>query len=98
VTELTLLEAAGLNELTHEAASRITRLTFPLGLEDWTFQDLYYFPNLRELDLTPGTTELPTYTYTGNGFTSTVGGGPWLYFASRYMAEADINNLRLTKP
>jgi hypothetical protein len=89
VVEKTLLEANGLTELTDEAALRITKLTFPLSLEGWTFRDLYFFPNLRELDLTPGTESLPEYTYEGNGVTSTVGGGPWLYFASGYMSDTD---------
>jgi hypothetical protein len=50
-------------ELTTEAAMAVTELTYPFGMESWTLQDLYYFPNLRTLDLTPGTQTLPELTY-----------------------------------
>ncbi|MDR3245301.1 MAG: DUF4998 domain-containing protein [Prevotellaceae bacterium] len=96
VIEKTILENNGLTELTDEAASRITKLSFPLSAGDWahgawTLKDLYYFPNLRELDLTPGTEgDLPTLTYERNNVTSTVGGGPWFDLASGFMNDADI--------
>jgi hypothetical protein len=61
VVEKTLLMTApnGLAELTADAARGITELTYPIGIESWKLQDLYYFPNLRTLNLTPGTTEQP---------------------------------------
>jgi hypothetical protein len=49
---------------------------------------------LEELDLTPGTETLPEYTYTGNGFSSTVGGGPWLNIVSGYMSDGDRTIIR----
>jgi hypothetical protein len=97
VAEKSILEASGFLELTDEAARQVTKLTFPLGFESWTLQDLYYFPNLRELDLTQGTSELPTLTYVRNftntlgdttaRYNETIGGGNWLYFASGYMSD-----------
>jgi hypothetical protein len=66
VVEKTLLTTApnGLAELTAAAANGITELAYPIGIESWRLQDLYYFPNLRTLDLTPGTRErLPELSY-----------------------------------
>jgi hypothetical protein len=87
VVEKTILETNGLAELTDEAAGRITKLTFPFGTENsWTLQDLYYFPNLEELEFS-ALSELPTLPYERNNVTSTVGGGPWTYIASGYMSD-----------
>jgi hypothetical protein len=49
--------------LTAEAAMDVTELTYPFGIDSWALQDLYYFPNLRTLDLTPGTQTLPELKY-----------------------------------
>jgi hypothetical protein len=65
VIEKVLLATApnGFAELTTEAAMAVTELTYPFGMESWTLQDLYYFPNLRTLDLTPGTQTLSELKY-----------------------------------
>jgi hypothetical protein len=94
VVEKEFLAAQGFTELTAEAATRITSLSFPFMVNDnYTFQDLYYFPNLELLDLTQGTETLPTTTYSRNNVTSTVGGGAWTYLASGFVEEAKINML-----
>jgi hypothetical protein len=91
ISEMALLEANGLTEMTDEAAARITKLTLPFGTENvWSLRDLYCLPNLEELEFS-ALSELPTLTYEGNGVTSTVGGGPWPYFASGYMSDANRN-------
>jgi hypothetical protein len=94
-------------ELTEDAAKEVLDLTYPLGMGSWTLQDLYYFENLKTLDLTPGTRAgelLPvfsyqrkyadkrdeSYEYDTTKYSSTIGGGPWLYIASGYMADGDI--------
>jgi hypothetical protein len=81
----------------------VTALAYPAGIESWTLQDLYYFPNLRTLDLTPGTDWLPEWTYNrsyvdkaGNAtdtakYSSKVGNIPWSNFASGYMSGSDID-------
>jgi hypothetical protein len=91
IIEKEILAANGLVELTAESAENITALTFPLGFESWTLQDLYFFPNLEELDLTQGTDELPVLTYSNNSVSSVVGGGPWLNCASGYMTDNNVN-------
>jgi hypothetical protein len=63
VIEKVLLANNGFTELTAEAAMAVTELAYPFGMESWALQDLYYFPNLRRLDLTPGTQTLPELTY-----------------------------------
>jgi hypothetical protein len=105
VVEKALLSTAPNNfvELTDDGANRVTQLTFPLGVGTWTLQDLYYFPNLRTLDLTPETQSLPelryyreyidqnkeTYLYDTTRYESTVGNIPWLGFVSGYMSPGD---------
>jgi hypothetical protein len=65
VVEKVLLATAPNNftELTTEAALNVRELAYPCGMESWALQDLYYFPNLRTLDLTPGTQTLPELKY-----------------------------------
>lgn len=84
-----ILAFNGITETTDAALLEVKKLSFPLSLEGWTFGCLSYFPNLEELDLTPGTETLPEYTYTGNGVSCTVGGGPWLHFVSGFMSAND---------
>jgi hypothetical protein len=91
VVEKTILEGEPNNftVLTDEAASTVKKLAYPFtAVGGWTLKDLYYFPNLEELDLTRGIPEtLPTLTYERNGVTSVVGGGPWSYLASGWISE-----------
>jgi hypothetical protein len=101
VVEKAILETPpnSFTELTAAKATLITELAYPVGVKSWTFQDLYYFPNLRTLDLTPGTETLPQWRYDKayvnapadtTKLSSTVGGGPWLNFASGHISASDI--------
>jgi hypothetical protein len=93
--EILAAHGNGFTQLNADAAAQITKLSFPLGTENsWTLRDLYLFPNLRELDLTPGTQELPTLTYDLNGVQSTVGGGDWLHIVSGYMSDNNRNIIK----
>jgi hypothetical protein len=103
VVENVILANNGLADYTDAAVKAITSLTYPLGIETWTLKDLYYFPNLHTLDLTPGTESLPEYTYyrayvdynsasyqyDTTKYTSTISGGDWLNFMSGYMQDSD---------
>jgi hypothetical protein len=108
VVEKALLETLPnrFDELTEAKANTIEELTYPLGIAAWTLQDLYYFPNLRKLNLMPGTDALPLMNYQreyidkikgSDGdisdtirYASTIGGIPWLNFVSGYMSDSDI--------
>jgi hypothetical protein len=104
VFEKPILEASGLTALTADEAKKIKKISYPLTMEGWTLQDLYYFPNLEELDFTPGTvdTEVGTLDYyreyigeynDTTRFSGTAGGGRWQYFMSGFMPDRDRNIL-----
>ena len=72
--ERAFLIANGLNTFTFRAAAEITKLTYPIMMN--TFADVFYFANLKELDLTGGNIfEVDKYTYDNRGYQSTIGGG-----------------------
>lgn len=74
--ERTILETNGVTEFTTAGVSGFTKLTYPVHAN--SLQDIFYFSNLKELDLTGGTMfTLPTLTYDRNGAQSTVGGGSY---------------------
>jgi hypothetical protein len=109
VVERALLSTAPntFTELTADVARNVQELAYPIGIQKWTLQDLYYFPNLRTLDLTPGTTELPTLSYyrvytdkqaEGGGeavdttkYADTICGGTWSNVVSGFMPKSDID-------
>jgi hypothetical protein len=74
-TEKEILEANGVHEFTAAGTAGITKLVYPINTTT-SLLDIFYFPNLKELDLT-GTSLLPTLTYNRNSVVSTVGGGDW---------------------
>lgn len=81
-SESSILTQNGLSTFTSDAASKFTKLTYPVHAN--SLQDLFYFPNLKELDLTGGETfKLLSTDYNRNGATSTIGGGPWLPFVRK---------------
>jgi hypothetical protein len=105
IAEKDILSASGFTELTAEAAAKVKKISYPFGMESWTLRDLYYFPDLEELDFTPGTvdTELETLSYyreyvgkynDTTRYSGTVGGGDWCYFMSGYMSDNDKNIIR----
>ncbi len=80
--ERAILEANGVTVFTAAGVSAFDKLTFPI--HTGSLADIFYFPNIKEVDLTGGTVfEMPKTTYTGNGVTSIVGGGYWLPFAKK---------------
>jgi hypothetical protein len=98
-----VLEDNNFTQLTDDAAQKIEKLTYPLSIAT-SFRDLYYFPNLKELDLTLGTEQLPTLTYNREYkndqgvvtdlYSSTVGGGSWLNLASGYVSNDEVNIIK----
>ena len=90
VDEESILRANGATTFTLNAVKNITKLVYPIQTN--SFQDLIYFSSLKELDLTGGTLfNLTTHTNTGNGATSTVGGGKWLPFIRKVSPVSSAN-------
>lgn len=80
--EQAILTQNGVTVFSADGVSKFTKLVYPIHTN--TLQDLFYFPNLKELDLTGGTIfKLPTLAYDRNGAKSTVGGGDWVHFMKR---------------
>src|SRR3546814_112491 len=78
-SERDVLEANGVTEFTADGVSSIEKLVFPIRTN--SLQDIFYFPNLKELDLTGGGMfDLTTLVYDRNGAHSEVGGGDWIPF------------------
>lgn len=85
--EQNILEKNGVSEFTAQGVAKFTKLTFPLHTN--SLQDIFYFPNLKELDLTGGDIfEMPTLQYERNDVLDHVGGGKFAHFARR---AGDIN-------
>lgn len=81
-SELTVLTANGISTFTADAVAGVQKLTFPVHTT--TFQDLFYFPGLKEVDLTGGTVfQMTTNSYNRNSVTDVIGGGPFVPFARR---------------
>lgn len=93
--EREVLEANGVTDFTSAGVSAITKLTYPVHAN--SLQDIFYFANLKELDLTGGTLfSLPTLTYNNNGATSTVGGGSYASYMAKVseIAPSDMQALK----
>jgi hypothetical protein len=77
-SEETVLRANGITTFTAVAVASVNKLVFPLHIS--SIQDIFYFPNLRELDLTGEGLEdvVPTFRLAGNGGDYTKGGGAWI--------------------
>lgn len=79
VTERDILAANGVTVFTADGVSSIEKLTYPVNAN--SLQDIFYFPNLKELDLTGGNLfSITTLTYDRNGVNNVVGGGNLLPF------------------
>lgn len=77
-----ILEANGITTFTVDAIQDAQKLTFPVHTT--TLQDIFYFPNLKEIDLTGGALfEMATTNYNRNGVVKTIGGGSLVPFARR---------------
>lgn len=89
-----VLEANGITTFTVDAIQNVQKLTFPVHTV--TLQDIFYFPNLKEIDLTGGTLfEMATTNYNRNGVVKTIGGGTLVPFARRVgdMPAANVQYL-----
>ncbi len=78
-TERNILAANGVTVFTADGVSSIEKLVYPVHAN--SLQDIFYFPNLKILDLTGGDLfQLPELTYDRNGVTDIVGGGEFVPF------------------
>lgn len=88
--EREVLEANGITTFTANAVTGYKKLTFPVHTN--TLQDLFYFANIEELDLTGGTIfQLKTINYNRNGVVKTIGGGAYLPFLRKVSPISDAN-------
>lgn len=75
--ERNILAANGVTVFTADGVSTIEKLTYPVHAN--SLQDIFYFPNLKTLDLTGGTLfQLPELVYDRNGVRDVVGGGDFV--------------------
>ncbi|HLS37775.1 MAG TPA: DUF4998 domain-containing protein [Sphingobacterium bovisgrunnientis] len=102
--EREILEANGITTFTADAVASYKKLTFPVHTN--TLQDLFYFANVEELDLTGGIIfPLKTLHYDRNGIVKTIGGGNYLPFIRKVspitnpnaQTMVDLLNLGLIK-
>jgi hypothetical protein len=82
-SEETVLRANGVTTFTAAAVTSVKKLVFPLHIN--SIQDIFYFPNLEELDLTGEGLDgvVPKFTLSGDGARYEIGGGAWLYCMKR---------------
>lgn len=92
-TERDVLIANGLTRFDFESASKFTKLVYPIHAN--SLQDMFYFSNIEELDLTGGTLfEIRKYTYDRNNTTSEIGGGIALPFIAKVNDVGDVQVLK----
>lgn len=87
-TERDVLTANGVTEFTADGVSGITKLIYPVRVN--SLADIFYFPNLTELDLTGGPL-FPMTTLTYSKVSTTVGGGDLVPFARKVSDIAGSN-------
>ncbi|MDR0559072.1 MAG: DUF4998 domain-containing protein [Prevotellaceae bacterium] len=77
-SEEAVLRANGISTFTAASVADVEKLVFPLHIS--SLQDVFYFPALKELDLTGEGLDnvVPTFRLSGNGGDYTPGGGAWL--------------------
>jgi hypothetical protein len=82
-SEETVLRANGVTTFTSAAVASIRKLVFPIHIS--SIQDIFYFSNLEELDLTGEGLDnvMPKFTLSGDGRTYEIGGGAWLHCIKR---------------
>ena len=84
------LEANGITTFTADAVASYKKLTFPIHTN--TLQDLFYFANVEELDLTGGEIfDLKTLHYDRNGIVKTIGGGDYFPFIRKVSPITNAN-------
>lgn len=88
--EAEILKKNGVTTFNEVGVTNIKKLTFPIHTK--TLQDLFYFTNLDEIDLTGGTLfEMTKTSYNRNAVVATVGGGPFLPYVRRSGDMSDVN-------
>ncbi|MBY5958383.1 DUF4998 domain-containing protein [Membranicola marinus] len=93
--EKDILAANGVTTFTAQGVSDVTKLTYPVHAR--SLQDIFFFPNLKTLDLTGGDLfEIPTLTYDRNGVVDVVGGGDFVEFL-RKAGDIPTNNYQSLK-
>ncbi|MGQ8338710.1 DUF4998 domain-containing protein [Sunxiuqinia sp. A32] len=86
--EKDILIANGVTTFTADGVSSIEKLTYPVHAN--SLQDIFYFPNIKILDLTGGDLfTLPELHYDRNGVQDVVGGGSFAPFVRKM---GDISN------
>lgn len=80
--EKDILATNGVSTFTAQGVSEVTKLTYPVHAK--SLQDIFFFPNLKTLDLTGGDLfEIPTLTYDRNDVLDVVGGGSFAEFLKK---------------
>lgn len=94
-SERNILIANGATVFTQDGVSAITKLVYPVHAN--SLQDIFYFPNLKTLDLTGGTLfTLPVINYDNNGIKDVIGGGPYIPFI-RKVSDITSGNMQALK-
>lgn len=82
VSERDILAANGVTVFTTDAVASVTKLVYPVHAN--SLQDIFYFPNLKTLDLTNGTLfPLTTMSYDRNSVKDVIGGGDFIPFVRK---------------
>jgi hypothetical protein len=82
-SEEAVLRANGITTFTAAAVADVKKLVFPLHIS--SIQDIFYFPNLEDLDLTGEGLDnvVPKFILANNGASYEIGGGAWLHCMKR---------------
>lgn len=95
VTERDILTANGVTVFTADGVSAIEKLVYPVHAG--SLQDIFYFPNLKILDLTSSDLfPLPELVYDRNGVRDVIGGGPYIPFI-RKAGDISSGNMQSLK-
>ena len=92
--EPAILAANGITTFTVDAIQNVEKLTFPIHTV--TLQDIFYFPGLKEIDLTGGSLfEMTKTQYDRNSVVKAIGGGQIVDFVRRAgdMSPANVQYL-----
>lgn len=94
-TERNILAANSVTVFTADGVSAIEKLVYPVHAG--SLQDIFYFPNLKILDLTGSDLfPLPELIYDRNGVRDVVGGGPYIPFI-RKAGDISSGNMQALK-
>jgi len=78
-SEKAVLEANGITIFTSDGAAGITKLVYPVTTN--SLSDMFYFPDVKEVDLTGGDLfSVTTLKYDNRGYVDIVGGGEFVPF------------------